>query len=122
MREGLAHRIAYEAFVGPIPEGADVDHECHNIAHSRGECDGGKDCQHRRCCNPWHLVVRERAANLNRGAHDYSTKEFCKNGHPNALYRHRAPSGQTYCKKCRQEYRATRTQRDMLLQRERRSQ
>jgi len=28
----LAHRAAYEHFVGPIPEGMTLDHECHNLS------------------------------------------------------------------------------------------
>jgi hypothetical protein len=35
----LAHRVAYEAFVGPIPDGFDVDHTCENCS----------------CINPAHL-------------------------------------------------------------------
>lgn len=35
----LVHRMSYEAFVGPIPEGLHIRHRCHN----------------RRCCNPLHL-------------------------------------------------------------------
>lgn len=45
------HRVSYEAFVGPIPEGLQIDHLC----------------RVRRCCNPMHLepvTVRE---NLMRG-------------------------------------------------------
>lgn len=33
------HRMSYEVFVGPIPEGLLIRHRCHN----------------RRCCNPLHL-------------------------------------------------------------------
>ena len=40
----LAHRIAYEAFVGPIPEGYQVDHVCHNRDEA---CPGGFTCLHR---------------------------------------------------------------------------
>ena len=36
----LTHRLAYELFVGPIPEGKDLHHTCEN----------------RSCCNPQHLV------------------------------------------------------------------
>lgn len=58
-----AHRVAYETWVGPVPEGHDLDHECHNKAVARGEC-GATDCQHRRCFNPDHLVPRTRRGNL----------------------------------------------------------
>lgn len=45
------HRLAYEAFFGPIPEGYDIDHLCRN----------------RRCCNPFHLEAVTRRENLMRG-------------------------------------------------------
>lgn len=47
-----AHVVAYELFVGPIPEGAEVDHVCHS--RDLG-CPGGPACPHRRCSNPDHL-------------------------------------------------------------------
>lgn len=43
-----AHRFAYEYFVGPIPNGLDVRHSCHN----------------RRCVNPEHLSVGTRRDNM----------------------------------------------------------
>lgn len=46
----LAHRVAYEYLVGPIPEGRELDHQCHTP-----DCILGVECPHRRCCNPHHL-------------------------------------------------------------------
>jgi hypothetical protein len=43
-----AHRVAYEAFVGPIPRGVDV---CHR-------------CDVRACCNPDHLWLGSRTDNM----------------------------------------------------------
>jgi hypothetical protein len=45
------HRVTYEAFRGPIPEGLDLDHLCRNHA----------------CCNPFHLEAVTRRENLMRG-------------------------------------------------------
>jgi hypothetical protein len=57
------HRVAYELFVGPIPEGLTLDHLC----HSRDpDCPGGP-CVHRRCVNPAHLEPVTRSENVRRG-------------------------------------------------------
>jgi hypothetical protein len=48
----LAHRFAYEALVGPIPEGCDLDHLCGNT----------------RCVNPAHLEPVTHAENVRRAA------------------------------------------------------
>lgn len=62
-----AHRLAYETWVGPIPDGHTIDHECHNQAYAAGECAGGESCPHRACCNPAHLVPRLAGDNWRRG-------------------------------------------------------
>ena len=46
----LAHRVAYEAAKGPIPDGLVIDHLCHNADPS---CSGGPTCRHRRC---WPVI------------------------------------------------------------------
>jgi hypothetical protein len=46
-----AHRVAYEAAVGPIPEGLEIDHLCRNRA----------------CCNPAHLEPVTHQENIQRG-------------------------------------------------------
>lgn len=45
-----AHRVAYATFVGPIPEGLELDHLCGV----------------RRCCNPLHLEPVTRTENIRR--------------------------------------------------------
>lgn len=110
----LVHRVAYESFVEPIPEGMKIDHECHNLAVRRGECDGGVTCKHRSCCNPWHLVARTQAENLEGSVSNAHAREFCMNGHSSAEYRHRSKGGQTYCKKCRSDYREAAKSRSRL--------
>jgi len=44
------HRLAYEALVGPIPDGLTIDHLCRN----------------KRCCNPAHLEPVTQAVNNER--------------------------------------------------------
>jgi hypothetical protein len=50
-RSNYAHRVSYEAFVGPIPEGEVIDHLCRNA----------------RCCNPSHLEPVSTSVNVQRG-------------------------------------------------------
>jgi hypothetical protein len=76
-----AHTYAYRQAIGPVPEGHQVDHTCHNSAV---DCAGGKTCLHRQCCNPAHLEAvpgaenqRRADAPRNRGAQ----KTHCINGH-----------------------------------------
>lgn len=65
----FAHRFAYEALVGSIPIGLDLDHLCRNPS----------------CVNPDHLEPVTRQTNVRRG---YSrpainaTKTHCPKGHP----------------------------------------
>ena len=59
------HRVAYEFFVGPVPDGLDLDHVCRNRA----------------CANPEHLEPVSRAENLRRGINVRRETKACPAGH-----------------------------------------
>lgn len=62
-----AHRWAYQALVGEIPDGLELDHLCFV----------------RDCVNPWHLDPVTRLVNVNRGrVNQNDGVETCKHGHP----------------------------------------
>ena len=78
----LAHRVAYELEVGPIPEGMELDHTCVNPA----------------CVNPDHLEPVTHAENCRR---QMARKTRCKNDHEftdDNTYWYR---GYRYCRACR---------------------
>lgn len=100
-RTRSAHTVAYEMFVGPIPEGLTIDHTCHNGSG----CKGGPTCTHRRCVNPGHLEPVTNLVN-NRRAKDNET--HCVNGHewtPETT-RIRQDTGQRICRTCAKKQRA----------------
>lgn len=70
-----AHRWAYEHWVGPIPEGMQVDHICHDPS----DCSGGYGCLHRRCVNPEHMEIVTVQENLARRSSVVVT--HCPRGH-----------------------------------------
>lgn len=86
----LAHRLSFETFVGPIPDGLQIDHLCRNKA----------------CINPEHLEPVTQAENLRRWA---ETVTHCPRNHPyddeNTYWRKDRPGRQ--CKACNRLPRAT---------------
>ena len=83
-----AHKWSYEHFVGPVPEGLELDHLC----------------RVRRCCNPDHLEAVTRAENVRRG--DLAKpRTHCPKGHPyseeNTV---RDSRGAALCRICKREW------------------
>lgn len=77
----LAHRVAYEHFIGSIPEGHEVDHLCHTRDSS---CLGGV-CQHRACVfwGDLEAVTEHENVMRSRGvAAANAAKAACDQGHP----------------------------------------
>jgi hypothetical protein len=102
----LAHHVAYEFMIGPIPEELEIDHTCHSEAVAAGTCEGGSTCPHRRCTNPAHMEVVTHSENVRRGALAVGNarKTHCVAGHPydeaNTYVR---PDGGRHCKTCHRE-------------------
>ncbi len=80
-----AHRFAYVAFKGEIPEGLDVDHKC-NV---------------RRCVNPDHLQLLTPQENIARRVNAQSKRTHCPRGH---LYDLTDRFGYRGCRTCGLEY------------------
>jgi hypothetical protein len=99
-RPKRAHRVSYELFVGPIPEGLELDHLCRN----------------RSCVNPKHLEPVTRKENLRRSPLacwsgglalriKKKVKTHCVHGHPysgdNLIVR---GNGWRVCRECKLIY------------------
>lgn len=90
-RNRTAHQVAYELFVGPIPEGLEIDHLCRNRA----------------CVNPTHMELVTHRENVLRGetiaARNFYGTE-CVNGHPwSPETTGRRHDGGRFCRPCARE-------------------
>lgn len=86
-RKEVAHRAAYMLYVGPIPDGFDLDHLCRNPL----------------CANPEHVEPVTQAENNRRQGEAVT---HCPAGHPydekNTYHKPRKGGGfGRYCRRCR---------------------
>jgi hypothetical protein len=96
-RNYLVHRLRYEREIGPIPEGAELDHFV---------CDNGAGG----CCNPHHCRPVAHRENLLRGntvASIHAAKTHCPKNHPlsgdNLV---RGSHGERKCRTCENSHSA----------------
>lgn len=104
-RRSTIHNLVYEQFVGPIPDGCEIDHKC----------------KVRSCVNPDHLRAVSHAENMETavfprgGDHYQKQKTHCPKGHPytpeNLM---KLPNGWRGCKICGREYQRTYKQKKKL--------
>ena len=93
-RNVRAHRLAYELFVGPIPDGLTIDHLCRNTL----------------CANPIHLEPVPMEENLRRGQHHggggwWRYQTHCKRGHLfDDKNTYSDPAGARRCRICQANY------------------
>jgi hypothetical protein len=81
----LVHRVAYEHYVGPIPEGLEIDHLCRN----------------NNCCRPDHLEPVTHAENMLRG--NWKGDDVpCPRGHVGRFSRTKNTQGRK-CLECKRE-------------------
>ena len=93
-RNGRAHTWAYEHFVGPLPDGLQIDHVCRN----------------KRCVNPEHMEPVTAQVNVLRSDNACglnARKTHCKRGHEFTLENtYVFPDGRRSCRTCMREHRA----------------
>lgn len=91
----LAHRVAYQLLVGPIPAGRVLDHLCRAPG----------------CINPAHLEVVTQRQNVNRGASGQrqAARTHCPQDHEYTDANTYRRNGSRFCRRCHND--ATRVRR-----------
>lgn len=88
-RQRRAHRVAYEAFIGPIPDGLHLDHV------------RGRGCRYRDCINPDHLEPVTPRENLMRSDTTHAARNARKPHCPRCgLDYERDSAGDRACHHC----------------------
>ena len=84
-RPSYAHRVVYEAEVGPVPDGQVLDHAC----------------RRRHCVNPIHLEPVTEPVNQQRKAWRMRVRRAtCARGHDLKLHAVVTPEGGRVCRQC----------------------
>ncbi len=90
-RQCMAHRVAYEMLVGPIPKGLEIDHLCRN----------------RGCVNPAHMETVTGKVNTLRGVGITAVnakKTHCPKGHEFTKENTRiTPDRKRVCRQCQRD-------------------
>lgn len=88
-RTVLVHRLMHEWFIGPIPDGYQVDHLC-RVRH---------------CASPAHLEAVTPAENKRRSVAAQPIRTKCRHGHPynaaNTYWPPPRPGNRRGCRACR---------------------
>jgi hypothetical protein len=86
-RNTAVHRVSYEAFVAPMPDGLEIDHLC----------------RVRSCVNPSHLEAVTHRVNMQRRVYTPELRAQCRNGHLYDEQNTLTNSGRRRCRACHVE-------------------
>lgn len=108
-----AHVWLWRTLNGPVPDGMELHHFCHEAAWQAGTCAGGKGCEHRRCVV--HVEPVTHRDNMLRGntfQAEQAARDWCTGKHgphdlrdPRNVYTPPDPNRQheRHCRACNKE-------------------